>query len=69
MPDIEHYLGNADLFPILRKWDFFNHAAVSPLPRPASDALRTYPASHPHGPIVATLRKEHRVEIALLPGH
>lgn len=44
MPDIEHYLGNADLFPILRKWDFFNHAAVSPLPRPASDALRTYAA-------------------------
>lgn len=44
MPGIEHYLGNADLFPVLRKWDFFNHAAVSPLPRPASDALRAYAA-------------------------
>lgn len=42
MPDIEHYIGNAEVFPILRKWDFFNHAAVSPLPRPATQALRTF---------------------------
>lgn len=42
MPDIEHYIGNAEVFPILRKWDFFNHAAVSPLPQPASQALRTF---------------------------
>jgi selenocysteine lyase/cysteine desulfurase len=42
MPDIEHYIGNAELFPILRKWDFFNHAAVSPLPAPAAQALRTF---------------------------
>lgn len=42
MPDIDHYIGNSDAFPILRKWDFFNHAAVSPLPRPAADALRTF---------------------------
>ncbi|HEY2586932.1 MAG TPA: aminotransferase class V-fold PLP-dependent enzyme [Tepidisphaeraceae bacterium] len=44
MPDIEHYIGNAEAFPILRKWDFFNHAAVSPLPRAVSDALRNYAA-------------------------
>lgn len=42
MPSIEHYIGNAELFPILRKWDFFNHAAVCPLPRPAADALRAF---------------------------
>lgn len=42
MPSIEHYIGNAELFPIVRKWDFFNHAAVSPLPRPAADALRAF---------------------------
>src|SRR5204863_4181841 len=29
-------------FPILRQWDFFNHAGVCPLPRVAADALRTY---------------------------
>jgi selenocysteine lyase/cysteine desulfurase len=39
---IAHYVGNADEFPILREWDFFNHAAVSPLPRRAADALRWY---------------------------
>ena len=42
MPDIHHYVGNADAFPVLRRWDFFNHAGVSPLPRAASDALRAY---------------------------
>ena len=42
MADIEHYIGNAEVFPILRKWDFFNHAAVSPLPKPATDALRAF---------------------------
>jgi cysteine desulfurase/selenocysteine lyase len=39
---IANYVGNADEFPVLREWDFFNHAAVSPLPRRASDALRWY---------------------------
>jgi cysteine desulfurase/selenocysteine lyase len=40
--DIAHYLGNADEFPILRQWDFFNHAGVCPLPRRAGDALRHF---------------------------
>src|SRR5687768_18587528 len=39
---IEHFIGNADEFPVLRHWDFFNHAAVCPLPRAAADALRRY---------------------------
>jgi selenocysteine lyase/cysteine desulfurase len=42
MPSIDHYIGNAELFPILRKWNFFNHAAVSPLPGPAAQALRAF---------------------------
>ena len=42
MADIHEYIGNAEAFPILRKWDFFNHAGVSPLPRVVGDALRTY---------------------------
>jgi selenocysteine lyase/cysteine desulfurase len=40
--DINHFIGNPEEFPILREWDFFNHAGVSPLPRCASDALRLY---------------------------
>jgi selenocysteine lyase/cysteine desulfurase len=37
-------IGNQDAFPILREWDFYNHAGVSPLPRCAADAIRTYAA-------------------------
>jgi hypothetical protein len=27
------YIGNEELFPILRHWTFFNHAGVSPIPK------------------------------------
>ena len=37
--ELNRYIGNADLFPILNSWDFFNHSGVSPLPRPAAQAL------------------------------
>jgi selenocysteine lyase/cysteine desulfurase len=40
--DLTKYIGNSDEFPILREWDFFNHAGVSPLPRAAADAMRRY---------------------------
>ena len=40
--DVNHYIGNPDEFPVLRHWEFFNHAAVCPLPRAASDALRRF---------------------------
>ena len=30
MPELRPYIGNADVFPILRHWDFFNHAGVAP---------------------------------------
>jgi selenocysteine lyase/cysteine desulfurase len=36
---ISTYVGNADRFPVLRKWDFFNHAGVAPLPRIAAEAM------------------------------
>src|SRR3954467_14655327 len=39
---ISSLIGNSDAFPILRQWDFFNHAGVCPLPKAAADALRTY---------------------------
>src|SRR5688572_24187168 len=39
---ISKLVGNVDAFPILREWDFFNHAGVCPLPKVAADALRKY---------------------------
>ncbi len=42
MTTIHSYIGNDDAFPILRKWHFFNHAGVSPLPRVAADAISAY---------------------------
>src|SRR3954463_1798934 len=40
--DLSYYVGNEAEFPILREWDFFNHAGVSPLPRVAGEALRAF---------------------------
>lgn len=39
---LDKLVGNAEQFPILREWDFMNHAAVCPLPRVAANALRRY---------------------------
>jgi selenocysteine lyase/cysteine desulfurase len=39
---IESLIGNSEAFPILRQWDFFNHAGVCPLPKVAANALRKY---------------------------
>ena len=40
--EIGQLVGNADAFPVLRKWHFFNHAGVCPLPAAAADAFRRY---------------------------
>jgi selenocysteine lyase/cysteine desulfurase len=40
MPDISDYIGSAELFPVLKKWTYFNHAGVAPLPKAAADAAR-----------------------------
>jgi cysteine desulfurase / selenocysteine lyase len=39
---VEHFIGNADEFPVRRHGEFFNHAGVCPLPKAAADALRRY---------------------------
>lgn len=39
MPDLDRYIGNPDVFPILRKWNFFNHAGVAPCPQAGADAM------------------------------
>lgn len=38
----EKLIGNAEAFPILRSWRFFNHAGVCPLPAVAAQALKRY---------------------------
>ena len=40
--DLTNYIGNAQEFPVLRHWDFFNHAGASPLPRVVAEAMRKY---------------------------
>jgi selenocysteine lyase/cysteine desulfurase len=42
MSDLSKYIGNVEEFPSLPKWDFFNHAGASPLPRRVAQAVRTY---------------------------
>jgi selenocysteine lyase/cysteine desulfurase len=42
MIDLAPYIGNKDQFPVLREWDFYNHAGASPLPRVVAEALRKY---------------------------
>lgn len=37
--ELASLIGNEQAFPVLRHWDFFNHAGVSPLPRPAARAM------------------------------
>ena len=40
--EIRDLIGNTGQFPILNRWEFFNHAGVCPLPRCAGDALRAF---------------------------
>jgi len=40
--DLSNYIGNAQQFPVLRHWDFFNHAGVAPICTAAGDAMRAY---------------------------
>lgn len=39
---IHRFIGNAGEFPVLRHWDFFNHAAVAPLSGAAAAAMRRF---------------------------
>src|SRR4051812_2721453 len=40
--ELSQFVGNPDAFPILRKWAFFNHAGVCPLPAVSAEAFRKY---------------------------
>jgi selenocysteine lyase/cysteine desulfurase len=40
MAEILDLVGNSDQFPVLKHWNFLNHAGVSPMPRVVGDAVR-----------------------------
>ena len=42
MIDLAKFIGNAEIFPILNHWDFYNHAGASPLPAPVAKVMRDY---------------------------
>jgi selenocysteine lyase/cysteine desulfurase len=42
MRDLATIVGNAELFPVLARWDYFNHAGVSPWPKPTIDAVAAF---------------------------
>jgi cysteine desulfurase / selenocysteine lyase len=42
MPTLAQCVGNADLFPVLRKWDYFNHAGVSPWASTVTAAVQKF---------------------------
>jgi len=55
MSDLSSYVGNAEMFPVLKHWHFFNHAGVSPLPRPVADAMRKFAAEGEAGAYLQTV--------------
>jgi len=42
MDDVNAYIGNSEAFPILKTWDFYNHAGVSPLPHRSAEAVMDF---------------------------
>ncbi|WP_428940225.1 aminotransferase class V-fold PLP-dependent enzyme [Fontivita pretiosa] len=80
--NLQKLVGNQEAFPILGRWDFFNHAGASPLPRAVAEAVRNY-AAHAQTDAylfsgwtqeledlrvsIGKLINAHRDEIALLP--
>jgi selenocysteine lyase/cysteine desulfurase len=74
MNAITDFIGNPDLFPILRNWAFFNHAGVAPLPKIAAAAMQAYAAhAQTAGYIAATwyqeIEKLRQDSAALLNAH
>jgi selenocysteine lyase/cysteine desulfurase len=40
MADLSDLIGNEDEFPVLKHWNFLNHAGVAPMPRTVGQAMR-----------------------------
>jgi cysteine desulfurase / selenocysteine lyase len=54
MNDLNQLIGSEEAFPILRKWDFFNHAGVAPLTAAAAGAMRQFVAEAEAGAYLGT---------------
>src|SRR5688572_1827392 len=54
MNELDKYVGNVEAFPILRRWNFFNHAGVSPLPRLTANAMRKFAEEAENGAYLGT---------------
>jgi cysteine desulfurase/selenocysteine lyase len=54
MNDLTEYIGNSDAFPVLRHWNFFNHAGVAPLPKIVGDAMRKFATEAEDGAYLQT---------------
>src|SRR4051812_39983651 len=54
MIDLAGYIGNSDAFPVLKHWEFFNHAGVSVLPTVASDAMTRWAREAASGAYLGT---------------
>lgn len=78
---IEDWIGNAERFPVLSRWDYFNHAGISPLPTSTAAAMTNYLVESQQQvyldtdwfhigeglrKVAATLINAHRDEIALV---
>ena len=49
-------------FPVARRWAYFDHAAVSPLPRRSGEALRAWAAEQEQDGIVGWSEREQQLE-------
>lgn len=72
--DLSAYVGNADIFPVLRKWRFFNHAGVAPLPHAAALAMQKFAAEAEAGAYLGTtwyhdVEKLRQLSAQLLSAH
>lgn len=54
MNELDQYVGNVEAFPILKRWIFFNHAGVSPLPQAGAEAMRKFAQEAAEGSYLAT---------------
>jgi selenocysteine lyase/cysteine desulfurase len=52
--DLARFIGNADQFPVLKHWDFFNHAGVSPMSAAATEGMRKHAAESAAGAYLGT---------------
>src|SRR4051794_14788068 len=54
MSEIATLIGNPEAFPVLKHWDFFNHAGVTPIPKTSGDAFRKWAGESERGAYLKT---------------